>query len=121
MTIIESKKVYSQFINKTMYAEFLAVKHAIATLPKILLEYKKYSCSPAAITILSDSQVIEDFIYRGAGRKAYMRELIAEINALLQSLEDDLDVTVRYIGDQKHQNIFHKASHNSARKVIGKR
>ncbi|MBP1965182.1 hypothetical protein [Paenibacillus aceris] len=121
MTIIESKKVYTQFINKTMYAEFLAVKYAIETLPKILLEYNRYSCCPVSITILSDSQVIEDFIYRGAGKKAYMRELIAEINALLELLSDDLKVTVKYIGDQKNQNIFHKASHNSARRAIGKK
>ncbi|SDJ79473.1 hypothetical protein [Paenibacillus naphthalenovorans] len=57
----------------------------------------------------------------GAGKKAYMRELIAEMNELLESLSDDLNVTVRYIGNQKNQNIFHKASHNSARRAIGKK
>ncbi len=50
-----------------------------------------------------------------------MRELITEINDLLESYTGSLNVTVRYIGDQKYQNIFHKASHNSARKAIGKK
>lgn len=121
MTIIEAKKVYTKFINKTMYAELEAVKHAIETLPKILLEYSRYSCNPIRIKILSDIHIIEDFIYRGVGQKDYMRVLIAEINDLLESYSNSLDVSVRYIGDQKNQNIFHKASHNSARKAIGKK
>lgn len=121
MTLIESKKVYTRYINKTMYAEFLAVKHALEVLPKILYEYRKYSSNPTKITILSDCQVIEDFIYKGVGKKVYMRELIDEINDLLVSLPDELTVNVQYISDQKNQNIFHKAAHNSARKVIGKK
>jgi len=119
-THVESQKVYTKYIGKTMYAEFLAVKFAIEMLPKMLEKYGKYSYNPTKITVFSDSQVIGDFIYAGAGRKDYMKEVVTEIRGLLESLPDDLDVKVEYIGEHKKQSIFHKASHNAARKAIGK-
>jgi len=120
-TILESRKIYSVYINKTIYLEFRAVRFALENLPRILEEYKKMSFSPSRVLIYSDTQVIEDFVYNGAGKKAYMREVIAEIRSLLDSLPENLNVQIRYLGEHKKQNIFYKASHNSARKVIGKK
>ncbi|MGO4542316.1 hypothetical protein [Paenibacillus sp. 2TAB19] len=121
MTFVESKKIYTQYINKSLYAELLAVKFTLETLPMIIEEYKRYSHNPMKVNVFSDVHVIENFIYKGAGKKAYMRELVVEIFDLIETLSSELSVCVRYLGKQKKYNIYHNACHNGARMVIGKK
>lgn len=117
---VEACKINTVYANKITYLEFMAVQHALNQLPKIIEKYNDLSYYPKRITIYSDAEDIEGFIYSGIGKKQFMKDISNNIKELMRLLDNEAEVTVKYIAKQKKHNIFYKAAHHGSRKVIGK-
>jgi len=113
-----SQKLERKNVGKNIFSELLAVKFALEALPNILVEYKYWK--PSKVVVYSDVEAIENFIYRGTGRKIYMRRAIEEIKQLMDAFTDLFIVEIRYLGDERCYNIYYNAAHKASRNVIGK-
>lgn len=119
MAYLLSQKLERKNVGKSIFSELLAVRFALEALPNILDKYKLWK--PSRVVIYSDVEAIGSFIYRGIGKKLYMRRVIDEIKQLMESFCDLFDVEIRYIGEQRKYNIFYNATHSASRRVIGKK
>lgn len=124
-TRVESRKLYIEYVNRSVYAELKAVTFAISMLPMILERYNRRLIKPEHIIVFSDYCHIERFLYtEKLPDNNIMWEAVSEV---LQGIEEfnrknmGYDLMIRYIGEEKKHNMYYSAAHNSARRLLGKK
>lgn len=124
-TYVESRKQYLEFENETVYGEMQAVSFCLGMLPDMLSDYRRLLQRPSKVILYSDMKVIgnvqDDTItfkkqhYNVAANE--IRKLLAEFRSAFPLM----DINIEFLGkERKRSNIYFKAAHNAARKVIGK-
>lgn len=125
-TYVKSKKEYLEFECDPTYGEMLAASYCIAILPSLLEEYQKYLLTPNHIIVYSDVEVIskaatEDIVKL---KRQHHKDIMNEIRLQLADFRfafPSMNITLEFLGKEKSKNnIFYKASHNAARRIIGK-
>lgn len=118
-TFVESKRIYMQNPSETILGEIKAVSFAIKTLPAILEKYRVFLNKPRKAFIYSDYAHIENIQTNNFKKPEYnqvVSELIAYLNHL-HKLFNWCDITIKYLGEEKKQNIYHKAAHRASRRA----
>lgn len=124
-TYVESRKQYLDFKNDTIYGEMLAVSFCLGILPTILNDYHRLLQRPQRVVIYSDMKVIvnvrdETITFK----KQHHNDVASEVRMLLTKFRNAfplMNITVEFLGrERKTSNIYYKAAHNAARRIIGK-
>lgn len=120
-TQVESRKFYVEYSDMPVLAELKAISFAIEMLPKVFEGYYKFSESKY-IVMYSDCDHIEGLINQSIrSRKPFVKDIVTELNQNLVGFNqryNDIQLSVRYLGKEKKHNMFHRAAHNAARKVL---
>lgn len=118
-TFVESTRIYGRNPKETALGEILAVFFAVKTLPVILERYRVFLNKPTKIYIYSDYVQIENIQSIDFKKQEYIKvtsELIANLNQLRERF-NWCDISIKYLGEEKKQNIYHKAAHRASRKA----
>jgi|GEM_PF-6570395 hypothetical protein len=126
-SFVKARKQYfdNESNNQAIYGEMLAVTYCLGILPEILSEYRMFLERPRSVILYSDLNLITNIQNDSITfRKHHFNVVANEIRNLLTELRKGyplMDITVEYLDkERKRSNIFYKASHKAARRVIGK-
>ena len=118
-TFVESKKIYMQNPRQSILGEIQAVSFAINTLPAILERYRFFLNKPRKVYIYSDYADIGNIHaikFKKIEYKQAVSKLISNLNQLGE-LFNWCNVSLNFLGEEKKQNIYHKAAHRASRKA----
>ncbi|MCU6795150.1 hypothetical protein OB236_23875 [Paenibacillus sp. WQ 127069] len=106
------------YLNTNVYAEIKALSFALETIPKLLDSYRTRLRRPKKVHIYSDLNVIETLINGGGNQE--IREAIQELKILRDQFVASMpfELEIGYMDEERIKNIYYKAAHNAARKVV---
>ncbi|MFF2156053.1 hypothetical protein ACFVVQ_12125 [Paenibacillus chitinolyticus] len=117
-TSVHSKLLYSDHINANVYGEIKAAIYGIEVASIALEKYGRRLTRPSNVIFFTDClhlKVPMKF------KKEYIIEAKEEFSAALEMIARDYPMykfDLQLIGEGKKHNMYYKAAHNAARKVI---
>jgi ribonuclease HI len=115
---LRSRASTINYLNTNVYAEIKALSFALETIPKLLDKYRTLLRRPKKVHIYSDLNIIETLI--NGGGKAEIREAVEELKILRDKfiVSMSFDLEIGYMDEERNKNVYYKAAHNAARKVV---